>query len=523
MWCYIKIFFALLPFTIVEFINLLYSNLKLINMKKPIICGLLIAVCVAFAAPVNAQLAKRKDLSIEDIRTELNNMLRQDDAASKAQLAKEALALSKSNNEEHQILAVSLYRNLGDTKTADKINEGIVKKFPKGIRARSVAMNAIFENKETSALEKEAAYHAWLKKFPSNTFNVNNQSLYSQAAMMLGRELVNDGQYDRLGSLISGTEDGSAINYNLISTISSELIKKEEYGQALPHLERAFEGIEKEENQLAVHRSIIGQYANALIGSGQAEKGVTLLKDLASKNPGAAATVSNTISLAQGYAKMGRAMDAYLMLENHLLTRSVSGQIFAEMETLYQTLNNDNGDFAAVKENLDKKVLAALKEKYKSAMIKQEAPSFRLRNMKGDFVSLEDMRGKIVVLDFWATWCGPCIVSFPGMQTALNKYENDPDVAFLFIDTWQSEENYEELVTNFIAENGYSFHVLYDEMKDRPKATVTAYGVQGIPTKVFIDKDGFIRFQSAGGSPDIEMVMTEVVAKIELIRDIQGE
>lgn len=156
-------------------------------------------------------------------------------------------------------------------------------------------------------------------------------------------------------------------------------------------------------------------------------------------------------------------------------------------------------------------------------MVKEEAPGFRLRNMKGEFVSLEDMRGKIVVLDFWATWCGPCIVSFPGMQTALNKYENDPDVAFLFIDTWQSEENYEELVTNFIEENKYTFHVLYDEMKDRPKATVTAYEVQGIPTKIFIDKDGFIRFRSVGGSPDIEMVMTEVVAKIEAIREAQSE
>lgn len=497
-------------------------------MKKPIIWGLLMAVCVAFAAPVNAQMAKRKDLSYEDIRTELNNLLRQDDAASKAQLTKEALALSKSNKEEYRSLAVGIYRNLGDTETADKIIAGILKKFPKGIRARSEAMTAIFANKETSALEKEAAYHDWLKKFPSASFNESNQSAYSQAAMSLGRELVNEGQYDRLSPLIAGTEGGSTeggstINYSLISNISSELIKKEEYSHALPFLERAFGGIEKEENQLAVHRTLIGQYANALIGAGQAEEGIALIEDLASKNPGAAASVSNTITLAKGYAKMGRSFDAYQLLENHLLTRSVSGQIFTEMENLYQTLNNGKGDFADVKASLDQKVLAALKEKYKSSMVKEEAPGFRLRNMKGEFVSLEDMRGKIVVLDFWATWCGPCIVSFPGMQTALNKYENDPDVAFLFIDTWQSEENYEELVTNFIEENKYTFHVLYDEMKDRPKATVTAYEVQGIPTKIFIDKDGFIRFRSVGGSPDIEMVMTEVVAKIEAIREAQSE
>lgn len=492
-------------------------------MKKTIILSLLMAVCVAFAAPVQAQLAKRKDLNMEEIRTEINKLVEQGDEDAKEQLKKEALAFSKTNNEEYRLLAISIYRYVGDTEAADKINEGITKKFPRGLRVRSEAMNAIFANKESSALEKETAYLDWLKKFPATLFDENNQSLYGQAAMMLGRELVKEGNYDRLDGLIANTEQDGEVNYALINFVVNELIKKGEYGQALPYLERAYAGIEKEEDQLSVHQALIGQYANALIESGQAEKGIALIEDLVSKNQSAARNVSNSVALAKGYAKMGRPFDAYQLLENHLLTRSVSSQLFDEMEKLYISMNNGKGDFAAVKTSLDQKVLASLKEKFKASLVKNEAPNFRLRNMKGEFVSLEDMRGKIVVLDFWATWCGPCIVSFPGMQLAVNKYVDDPDVEFLFIDTWQSEENYVELVTNFIAENKYTFHVLYDEMKERDKATVTAYGVRGIPTKVFIDKEGFIRFQSAGGSSDAEVVMTEVVAKIELIREIQGD
>jgi peroxiredoxin len=151
-------------------------------------------------------------------------------------------------------------------------------------------------------------------------------------------------------------------------------------------------------------------------------------------------------------------------------------------------------------------------------MIRKEAPDFSLVNMAGETVKLSDLKGKVVVLDFWATWCGPCKVSFPGMQAAVNKYKDDKEVEFLFIDTWQREDNYKEVVGQFIAENNYTFHVLFDEMKDREKSTTTAYGVDGIPHKVVIDKEGFIRFEASGGSADVEKVLTEMETKIELAR-----
>jgi mannitol/fructose-specific phosphotransferase system IIA component len=91
------------------------------------------------------------------------------------------------------------------------------------------------------------------------------------------------------------------------------------------------------------------------------------------------------------------------------------------------------------------------------------------------------------------------------MQAAVNKYKDDKEVEFLFIDTWQREDNYKEVVGQFIAENNYTFHVLFDEMKDREKSTTTAYGVDGIPHKVVIDEnrtceEGIIGFY-AGLSP----------------------
>lgn len=477
---------------------------------------------VLLAVPAQAQIAARTDLSLEDITEEINKLAEQGDEG-KAQMAKEADVLAKSDQEGYRMLAARIYRFVGNAEAAEQVNNSILKDYPKGVLARDQAMSAIFTNKESSATEKETAYHAWLQNFPNSSYTEDQQAIYTQAATLMGRELIKDQQSHKIPALVEKTQQAGSPNYALINSLAREMANEGLYQESLVILEPAYKHILTEEDELGVHRSLTGQYATALIESGQAQQGIDIIEGLIEKNPSAAASASNVISLAKGYATMGRSFDAYQQLDNYLTTRSVNGDIMKEMESLYLVMNNGQGDVEAYRAALDEKVLSALQERLKASMIKSEAPKFRLRNMQGEFVSLDDMRGKIVVLDFWATWCGPCIVSFPGMQMAVNKYENDPDVEFLFIDTWQNEENYEELVTNFIAENQYTFHVLYDEMVDRDNATVTAYGVRGIPTKVFIDKDGYIRFQSAGGSADSTNVWTEVVAKVELIREAQSE
>lgn len=137
-----------------------------------------------------------------------------------------------------------------------------------------------------------------------------------------------------------------------------------------------------------------------------------------------------------------------------------------------------------------------------------------LKTLNGKTVRLSDFKGKILVLDFWATWCGPCKASFPVLQQLYDSLKNDGDVQFFVINAWERVANRDSAVRSFLAANNYTFPVYLDE-KDE---LIRAYGVTGIPTKIFIDKEGRIQFKEMGffGEERSKKYFLQV---IEVLRD----
>jgi thiol-disulfide isomerase/thioredoxin len=153
-------------------------------------------------------------------------------------------------------------------------------------------------------------------------------------------------------------------------------------------------------------------------------------------------------------------------------------------------------------------------------ILNMPAPNFSLTNNKGKRVALADYKGKIVVLDFWATWCVPCLEAFPGMNKLIKKYENDQDVVFLFVNT--SETFTKDLTKNinaYLKKQGYNFQVLIDEKGlingVNQYTAKTLYDANTIPLKVVIDKMGNIRFKSVGYLGSDEKVVAELSSFIE--------
>jgi thiol-disulfide isomerase/thioredoxin len=161
---------------------------------------------------------------------------------------------------------------------------------------------------------------------------------------------------------------------------------------------------------------------------------------------------------------------------------------------------------------LQKENYLKMLEELRKSMLNEAAPSFALLDLDGRKVNISDLRGKVVVVDFWATWCGPCKASFPGMQKMVNKYKEDPDVKFVFVDTWERVEDKPKNAADFIANNKYSFHVLLDN----DSKVVEQFKVDGIPTKFVIDKNGNIRFKAIGFDGSDDKLVAELTAMIDM-------
>ncbi len=130
----------------------------------------------------------------------------------------------------------------------------------------------------------------------------------------------------------------------------------------------------------------------------------------------------------------------------------------------------------------------------------QPAPAFALPTAKGDTVALDKLRGKVVYVDFWASWCGPCRRSFPWMNEMQQKYgAKGFTVVAVNVDKKRADAE------KFLGQNPANFTVVYDEAGSTP----AAYGVKGMPPEQ-VEKETGMTYAAIRH------------AKMRVLQDLQG-
>ncbi len=202
------------------------------------------------------------------------------------------------------------------------------------------------------------------------------------------------------------------------------------------------------------------------------------------------------------------------------IIKSGKGNV-SSRELLHEIWNEAYGSDKGFEAYYQEQLAFIRKEKengIRDRMLSYKAPDFELMDLNGNTVSLKDLHGKVVFLDFWATWCGPCLASFPTMQRVLDKYKSNKDVVFLFVNTMEKSmdgNQRKEKIVQILKKNKLNFQVLLDQQVNGKYDLVNRFKVSGIPAQFVIDKKGQVRFALKGFDGSSDGLIQEIDLLVE--------
>lgn len=444
-------------------------------------------------------------------------------------LASKIAALEKSHDEKDLVAAYNFYARSGKKAKADSLSGIIKTKFPAGELSQN-ELGMTF-NREQDLKKKEALYNDYIAKYPEKADD--KYSIQDNLRLQLAMAYLKAGDipgFEKWAAQVKSNKAG------LANTLNSAAWKWAESGTRLdeaaniskksmdimsdqmknPEASRFSSPKMVARNAQNSYDMYADTYAYILYKQGKFKEAIAYQQPVFERSKGLDADVAEHYALMLKGA--GDTKQAQQVLEQAMKNGKASAAMTDLLKEAYVKNKGTANGFDNYLASLKEASAAATKAKLAKQMISQPAPAFALKDFDGNTVSLASLKGKVVIVDFWATWCGPCKASFPGMQMAVNKYQNNPNVKFLFIDTWENGDNYTDGVKKFIADNKYSFHVLMDEKGSdgRQSKVVSSFGVTGIPTKFVIDGAGAIRFKHVGYSGSDAAVLDEISAMIDM-------
>lgn len=412
--------------------------------------------------------------------------------------------------------AAQLYESMGDFPKAKALRERQKVADPTGAlvqKDRAIAIRT-----ETDWGKKKAAYQAFVRDFPTSP-----QVPGLAATLTDGYFKNND-----IPGLVAfvGQQPASQVDVSVLNTIASQLAEER---RSLPESEQlvvraiqVFKAQPKpqhpsaswETDQQNRRRQLMTTYAQTLELQGKQAEAYAAYQEVMKPDD-----VENTDPrVNERYflcaLHTNHATDAQPMAEAAVAVGKATAGLKKALRDWYaQQPGHSPAQADAYLANLEADLKAEQRDELRQLLINEPAPAFSLTDLKGRAINSSALKGKVVVLDFWATWCGPCVASFPAMQQAQNRFQDDPNVRFLFVNT--REGGPIQRVHDFMHKHPYNFVVPVDSQQK----VANAYKVLGIPTKVVIGPNGRVRYRQIGYTGDSETMVNELALIVEMLKD----
>jgi Thiol-disulfide isomerase and thioredoxins len=444
------------------------KGIKILVVLSSLLCGW----------SASAQGIKTQTKSISDL------LMSQKDSS----LAKELVdSLLSIDDEQNYKAVVEYYSKINQPLAFENIWNQAIKKFPKGFIAMSDATTKLRTEKDPD--RQRTLLNKMKNDFPdqiqSEDFKLNSYVIaYNYAA--LGRT---DDALIQLQTLKNVPE------YIIFLSTILEQLNPHEPKRTRELLSAQIDGMHNGDRGLS---AIAGLYGKLLADDEDFDKALHYTK-ISIDQPGS--KNKNAIMVYPWLLyKTGDLKGAFPLLKEIVIKGNPPKNIEAAFLDVFLKTQGDQASYDSFMVNLQNQRKTNAFAKIKKEMINEEAPNFQVSDADGKIVTLKDFAGKVIFLDFWATWCGPCKASFPEMQKVVNEFAQDKDVVFLFIHTWERSETPLADANSYLKKNNLNLPLFMDikNKHSRKNEAVTSFGLSGIPAKVVIDRGGNIRFKKMG-------------------------